>query len=88
METESEGEGAMVQSKSTKDGKISAQSSQIKISIQSWTRLWLRIPKLGNSKSNLFAEGIYKCLTSCTVGGHLVQPGEMAKADHFSVGQH
>ena len=30
METESEGEGAVVQSKLKKDGKISAQSSQIK----------------------------------------------------------
>ena len=30
METESDGEGAMVKSKPKKDGKISAQSSQIK----------------------------------------------------------
>ena len=60
-ETKSEGEGAVTQSKLKKDGKISSQSSQIK-------DLHINLDQAVVGKSNLFAEGIYKCLTSCTVG--------------------
>ena len=60
-ETESEEEGAVTKSQTKKDGKISAQPSQIK---DLHTKLDQAVaensPNQGISESSFFAEGIYQ----------------------------
>ena len=69
METESEGEGAVVKSHSKnikKDGKINAQASQIKeLRNQVGRGNSREFPNEGISKSNCFADSIYKCTAGC-----------------------
>ena len=63
VETKSEEEGVMTKPKLKRMGRSVLNPPRLRTSAPSWTRLWLRI-----SKSNISAEGIYKCHAGCPDG--------------------